>query len=101
MLALQAFRYKLKWIKWEIKEKWLVRNFSFEINFRPCNTITIHIKCYQYDLVLLLKCLTMITRDEILITKIRIDFQFFENFRRFSFYLYALLSQAVLVLPLG
>lgn len=75
--------------------------FSFEINFRLCSTTTIHMKCYQYDLVLLLKCITMITRNEILIVKISIDFQFIENFRCFSFYLYALLSHAVLVLPLG
>lgn len=40
--------------------------FSFQTNLRLCNTTTIHIKCYLYDMVLLLKCLTIIARDEII-----------------------------------
>lgn len=70
MLALLGFRYKLKSIKWEKKEEMACKKlFTFQTNVRLCNSTTIRIKCYQYDLVLLLNCLTMIARDEILITE--------------------------------
>lgn len=68
MLALQGFRYKLKWIKLEKKEEMACKKlFSFQIIVRFYSINTIHIKCYHCDLVLLLKCLTMIAKDEILV----------------------------------